>query len=268
MQILIDNNTHLQEQLVKATDFDDLNELKTALLKIITEYITTIELPIEKVDKVIIADHKSFGQVIPDYKTPIKFDICFSKYPILFAFNTKLNKVEYGKSIIYHELQHCKEINITDQKVDINQIDNPPNYSLTEHYLYFGYHQWSEYYAYYHSSFTYPANIKGIEKFPNILRDIEVFKQNKPYRGETKYDWHYQNNIEPFVRNAVILVAHFKSGIDSQAKIVLQDFISLDANMKTYFDRLVKVFDEFYQNYPNNVSYTNFINIGKTLLTF
>lgn len=267
MNILFDDE-HLKIELIKYTDFNNIIDLKTSLKRLILDYLMDILLPPDKIENIIISTDGNFGLVVPNYQLPLNFNIRFSKYPILFVFNTKLNKVLYGKSIIFHELQHCKEILITSTKVDIGQIDRPECYSLTNHYLYLGYHQWSEYYAYYHSAFIYPAAIKSVDKFHDILKNIEIFKSYKSYDAIIIHETHYQSNIEPFVRNAIILISHLKAGVNSDAERVLKEFISIDENIKIYFDIIIQLFDNFYQNYPENVSYNNFIELGESLLTF
>lgn len=267
MNILFDEE-HLNIELIKYTNFNNIIDLKTSLKRLILDYSTDILLPPDKIENIIISNNGNFGMVVPNYQKPLKFDIWFSKYPILFVFNTKLNKGLYGKSIIFHELQHCKEILVTSTKVDIKQIDEPECYNLINHYLYLGYHQWSEYYAYYHSAFICPATIKSIDKYHDILRNIEIFKSYKPYDAIIIHETHYQSNIEPFVRNAIILISHLKAGVNSDAERVLKEFISIDKNIKIYFDKIIQIFDNFYQNYPNNISYNNFIELGKSLLTF
>lgn len=267
MNILFDDE-QLKIELIKHTSFNNINELKNSLKCLILDYLMDILLPPDKIENIIICNDGNFGLVVPDYQQPLKFNIWFSKYTVLFVYNAMLNKVSYGKSIIFHELQHCKEILITNAKIDIERIDEPESYNLTNHYLYLGYHQWSEYYAYYHSAVICPATFKNVDKFPNIVKDIEIFKSYKPYDAVIVHKTHYQNNIEPFVRNAIVLISHFKSGINSDAERILKEFMSINENIKIYFDRIIQEFDGFYQNYPKNISYSNFIKLGKVLLAF
>lgn len=270
MNILIDDE-QLKSELIELTDFDNINDLKIAIQTLITEYLTDSLLPLDIIENIIIFNDGNFGEVIPIFEKSLKFNICFSKYPILFMYSPifKKNKL-YGRSIVLHELQHCKEISITNQKIHIESIEKTPFKNLKGYYLYWGYHQWSEYFAYYHSSSIYPATIKGIDKFPNILQDIEILKFNNPYDIIIidSDEISYPENLESFVRNAIILIAHLKSNVTSDAKIKLQEFTSLSEDLKIYFEKIIQLFDNLYQNYPDNISKDRFSEIGRLLFTF
>lgn len=99
MNILIDDE-QLKSELIELTDFDNINDLKIAIQTLITEYLTDSLLPLDIIENIIIFNDGNFGEVIPIFEKSLKFNICFSKYPILFMYSPILKKTNYMESLL------------------------------------------------------------------------------------------------------------------------------------------------------------------------
>lgn len=172
-----------------------------------------------------------------------------------------------SKSVICHEIYHCKDLTIIGRKIDISTIAHD-SHNIDELILNLGYHQWLEYNAHYFSAKYFPCKIRTIDKYPaSLINILNNFNQYKIF-DHTKSISEYENIIHYFIKDVVKLLANYNSIYDDNIFSTYNQYYNSNILLRRYLENISKILEEYRTNYPYWISYDSFKNIGQNLLTF
>ena len=181
---------------------------------------------------------------------------------------------DFEKSVVYHELFHCKEMNISNKYVDLQKIFIESRYFTTSYkfLLNIGYMQWSEYYAYFNSTRYHIPNWFLYDDLKNVdisLKSIaNIFTQNTI--SHTHVGISLLNDITNLVACFIRIAACYNSSHNSKYRTEIQKCCKV-SNYKYYNPYFLDIscyMNDLYNNYPNWISEEAFIELGKKLISF
>lgn len=251
------------EELYKICGFQSERELCIDLETKIKEYCSLIKFDAKYIDNIFISSHKYFGEVKITSYIPIRYNIYLDTSVVFFLYQAAKNSL--AKSVIFHELYHCKEMTTTNDIIDLKNI-NHDSKNLQELYVNLGNHQWSEYYAHFNSCVICPSDHKTIDNFLDLSNNLKNFRKEILFKDSTEHFQLYKNCIYSYICNAIILIANNNRlhNIESQQNI--DSFKEIDLSTEKYFNTLTALFEEYYTKYPLWVSINAFKDLGKALL--
>lgn len=220
--------------------------------------------------EIVIPNSDFCGKVDPFYiNNSLLFDFMFDQDVINNLQAPNIRTRDKATSIVMHELYHYKEITITANNTNYHNLIFDNNYSNTyTMVLSLGYKQWSEYYAYYNSSKYYQRNII----FDNVIRQSCATLQsmhNILYKNDiVQMPFQLYLNVKNFICNAIMFVAQYNYCLNSEYLKLIQKYQNDIYYSKhyEYIITLIEYMSNLYDSYPNWVSESKFIQIGKFLL--
>ena len=257
----------LHDSIYQKTPFSTLNDLKIYLSELLYDILKQLDLPVDIINNIFfISAMPVVGEVRPYNITPLKIDIFFQTYLIVFLLSQDVEEKSYARSIIFHEFYHCKEFITTFSKLDYFVVcKDISNYN--ELCINLGYHQWSEYYAHYNSSKIYLSDGLNDDKIFSVLaKSINSFDANNIF---SEYDLQkslYNNVVHPFIKNVVLLIANYHQTQNDLIVNRIKKYINLNTYIYDYFNNTSILLQQFYKEYPNNIEYDSFIILGSNLL--
>ena len=210
------------------------------------------------------------GKVDPFYiNNSLLFDFLFDQDVINNLQSTDIKIKNKAISIVMHELYHYKEITITANNINYHGLIFDNNYSKTyTMVLSLGYKQWSEYYAYYNSAKYYQRNII----FDNVIRQswatLQSIHDMLCKNNVIQMPFQLYLNIKNFISNAVMFAAQYSYCLNSEYLESIQRYQN-DVYYSKHYEyiiALIEYMSNLYNSYPNWVSESKFIQIGKYLL--
>lgn len=196
------------------------------------------------------------------------FDIFLDYNVVNNLSSSDADKQEESLSIVLHELFHYKECIITSRNMDYHRLISDDSYSNTyTMVLSIGYKQWAEYYAYYNSFKYYQRNIL----FADISQSwaaLKVMRDALINNVFIKMPFSLYSNIKEFISNAIMFAAQYNLSLDSNLLKLIEKYKDDKHYYKhyEYITELVPYMDDLYKSYPDWVSESKFIEIGKYLL--
>lgn len=272
----ITNNFDITHKLSFQGAFMDYNE---NIVNIVRDYSLQIGFDFNLIQRIhIIAYEKVkewYGKVVPImYNNNLYFELLFCKNLIndlLFNDNTKL---QLSKSIIIHELFHCKEMYITSRNIDCNKLYFHEPIVTTKMLLFdTAIKQWSEYYAYYNSSKYGDRQINLSNYICEVNTSLKVM-YNKLVQTQDVSDVQmpisFITDIIDFIHRCIMLIAYYNSTHDKKYKNELEYFKRslLYKDYYPYLKDLSYTFNNLYRIYPNWLSELSFIELGYKLFSF
>lgn len=185
-----------------------------------------------------------------------------------------IEKLNLSKNVILHELYHCKEIAITSsflnwEKLYFHQTTDTTKLLLMD----IAYNQWSEYYAYFHSSKMNHRDIK-LSKYLSCvnssLEALHIILIENPNMNDIQIPYYFIDNITDFIHTCVMLAAHYNATYDDKYIKVLK-YIQRSSTYGKYYSYLKDIIcymDDLYNTYPQWVSELSFMELGRKLLSF
>lgn len=256
--------------LCKKCRLTSIDELSNKLKSFIEETCKLIELDTNHIYciRIVCNNTKHLGRIRIINYSSLKYTICFNEDVIINFFNDALNHHLKSKSVIMHELYHCKDIVIVGNKIDLTLIEHD-SYNYEELFLNLGYHQWSEYNSHYLSSKIYPCSIRAINKYPDNLEEILYNFDYKELFNENDFTWIrlYEPIIHNFIKDMIKLIANYNSSFNEEINLLYNNYC-LNPFIKQYLTRISEMLETYRKQYPNWISIISFSNIGKNLLTF
>ncbi len=246
----------------------NITELKSIALK----EFDFKDISFECIQKIMIVPPNSDfrGKIVPYYiMGKLVFDILLDKNIETNLSSDDVNNKNESLTIIFHEIYHYKEALITSKNIDYHKLMFDDNYSDTyTMVLCIGYKQWAEYYAYFNSAKYQIRNILfdtfiqkswvSLQAMHNILLNTETIQM--PFS--------FYESIKQFISNAIIFTAQYNYLPDHQYLTPLYKYKNNKDYSKhyEYIMELIPYMDNLYNSYPNWVSESKFVEIGKYLL--
>lgn len=199
------------------------------------------------------------AQNIPINTNPITFDILLYE-TVVKCISTSNEKYDFAKAVIFHEIFHCKEINITSQIIG-NKYYFMRTGSTYLFLLRIGREQWSEYYAHFNSSIYHQTNPRLDEKSKDIDAYMTVFGEKLHDEKILQMPETFLIKIEEFIRSVIIAVAQ-NNQLGNEMLTVKNSYIN------GYIMDISIFMKQKYLEYPTWVSINDFIKIGKKLMGF
>lgn len=248
------------------------NEICSIISK--SEYEDTFSIiPFTDIQNISIYDTENpsfLGQVIPSTENGrMIYNLLFHSSIVDELSSADCDKINHAIAVIKHELFHIKEMIITNRKFSFFPIYKNQADSTRSLLIKLGYMQWSEYYAHFHS-YKYHQSQTAIHKeieqsevSLTVLRDNTI-KEN----SATMYEFLY-NNIHDFIAKAIILSAHYNNKHDKKclAHLIRYHNSKLYKPFYDYIYMLIPYMESLYLSYPNWVSDSSFLDIGKQLFS-
>lgn len=184
------------------------------------------------------------------------------------------NKIKVSQNIILHELFHCKEMITTSLYVDFHKLYFHTPITTTRLLLLdTAVQQWSEYYAYYHSSKTYERDIiisdyiSSANASLKVLHDKLIETHNM---SEIQILYSFITNLIDFIHICIILIANYNATYNKKYKKEF-DSIKRSGIYGTYYPYLkdlLHYMNDLLTSYPKWVSESAFIELGYKLFSF
>ena len=204
----------------------------------------------------------------------IFFELLFQQSLLDDLASTDADKINLAQNIVIHELFHCKEFFIASQHVNWQNLYESSHITTTKTLLLnTAFQQWSEYYAYYHSSKTYTRNIKLSHYISKADVSLELLHNEftqKPYITDIQIPSSFITNITDFIHRCVMFVAHYNSTNHKKYQMEL-GYIHKSNRYNRYYPYLIDLacyMDNLYSTYPKWVSETAYIELGRKLFGF
>ncbi len=204
----------------------------------------------------------------------LAFEIFFQQNVLNDLLSDNEDKILFAKSIIQHEIFHCKEMSITSLHLDWKSLYFHKPISTTKLLLLDeAYHQWSEYYAYYNSAKTYKKDINlsdYISKSDAALTTLEKYLSTNSNIKDIQINYSFLSDITKFISECIMLIAHYNSTNCKKYETELNYYSksSLYKNYYPYLKDLCHYMNTLYLTFPSWISEAAFIELGYKLFSF
>ena len=209
------------------------------------------------------------GKVIPIKTTPLSFNILFNKI-IIETIIKQTKSYDYAKSVVLHELYHCKDMSIIANIFKSNEVFFLKIDTTKKYIFNLGLKQWSEYYAYYNSSQIYNSDILDVDKcIQTLFLDFKVIddkiKKNKNFNMPELF----LSDFETFIRKVIMLISCYNGTKNKKYIDIINKYDNNEYSLlHNYITNLFDYLDKLYINYPKWISEDNILEVGKKLLSF
>lgn len=239
-------------------DFSAINRIHVAIYESLTAWkgkVDTVNINGKLCFEIFFQQH-----VIYDYDYDLDSD------------NT--DKKLLAKSIILHELFHCKEMLTTSLCTDWENLYFHKPINTTRLWLFdSAIHMWGEYYAYFNSSKYYERNVNLIDVLSTSNAELKVLHNEfskTPVIDNIQIPTSFMRHIDAFIHRCIMLVAYYNS---THKRKYLKEFKHIEnspiyQNYHPYLKDLSHYMDFLYITYPNWISESAFVELGRKLFSF
>ena len=274
MKIQFDKNINLFKNKSNAQIIKSIPSYKKYYKQIFISLINELNFDDKLIDCIhIVHDKKSYGTTTPFIDgDKLLFLIEFSDDVILYLSTSTPNSLEAfkSKSIFQHEICHCIEINHLYNTKDINMdiiFDNTIKLNSTYKFIL---HEsiiiWSEFFACYtNCKFNEWHEIpNGEEDIIQLIKWIEVTKRCLDIDNDVKLHKDMIAFLHKFWYNMVSMIAiHLHNNED----VIVDDYRnSTNQYIREYFNYIYNIFKIHINHYPEWISESNYISLGKSLM--
>ncbi len=174
---------------------------------------------------------------------------------------------EKAISISLHELFHCYEISITSKYINWKQLYFNHQFDNTHDLILdLAYHNWSEYFAYINTC-KYHKRLFQLKPYIEMTDiSLRVLKENAIKDGEAMLYDQAKNNIDNYIHNLILVLAHYNYSKDE--KYIIDILNCKNTNYDSFYRQAIKLIpklNELYTNYPNWVNEETLLSFGKQL---
>lgn len=181
------------------------------------------------------------------------------------------DKISRAYSIIMHELYHCKEMHLTSQYINWQELFFQKTFSTTKSLIiHTAIQQWSEYYAYYNSAKIKERKIELLDNLSPVEAVLITSHDRLIRINDTQLIDSFITRLTDFIRLSIMFVAYYNSTHSLQYLKELEKIqrCNLYSKYYSYFFDLASYMDILYNTYPNWVSEDKFIELGHKLFSF
>lgn len=276
MKVELNPNSCLFKNKSKAQIIQLISKYQKYYKDVIKQFILDVGIDSKYINSIIaIPNNPTYGTTIPLIKDKeIYFDIEISDelMPYITLVPNTTEKFK-AKSVIQHELFHCKEIKYLH---DCNALSNPSpsdnNFKITTTYDFLydeAVNLWSEFYAVYHN-----RKINEWHEIPYIKPDIQdidkwfnamIVVAKSASDNQAKFTKDMLHCLRSFWYHMISLIALH---INTNEDLLIEDYITSEPPLfSEYFKHIYSYLKELLGLYPNWLSEENYISFGKTLFS-
>ena len=216
-----------------------------------------------------------YGKAIPIiYNDSLCFELLFQQELINDLLANDNTKLQLSKSIIMHELFHCKEMYNTSLKIDWRKLYfHEPIVTTKMLLLDTAIKEWSEYYAYFNSSCYNNRQIRVSNYIGKADTSLKAIYNNLSETFDTsniQMPISFITDIIDFIHRCIMLVAYYNSTHNNEYKNEFEYFkrSSFYKDYYPYLKDLSYTMNNLYLTYPNWLSESAFMELGYKLFSF
>lgn len=210
------------------------------------------------------------GKIVPIlYEGKLAFEIFIHQSVIDDLQSDENDKIGYARAVILHELYHLKEMSMTNNIIDVTLVHNIKRDCTFNLLNSLGYLEWGEYYAHFNSTKHYKGHNNMSDSIYQSEISLSVLSSKLDEENDVMMPEFMYDNIHSFISKSVIFAARYNCSQDESYIKNLRRYknSNLYKAHYNYISDLIVYMDSLYQTYPNWISKSIFLDIGRRLFS-